>query len=341
MDIFAFPKFLWFLVYACLAGMAVIHWIPKKRRRLLSLLISSKHLQSVLSGQTGKELRPVKAVILAVSLPLIAVALAGPQWGLRRREIPLLGANLVVCLDTSDSMLAQDIKPSRFERARFEMIQAFAKGENDAPFRIGLVNFSGRAYLQCPLTLDAGALRFILETTVPGSLPYPGTNINAALKTAAAILERSAGQKNILIVTDGEDHGGDIRSMAGYLQKNKLRVSALWTGAVQGEPIPQRDENGNFLGYKRDKQGNTVVSKAKGDSLEELTRLTGGLFLRLDNNTNPQPQLRSLVVPIDPKKGKGQQMELENRFQIPLALGFLLLLAEFVIPEKKRKTREC
>ncbi|MBI2069661.1 MAG: VWA domain-containing protein [Elusimicrobia bacterium] len=337
MDIFAFPKFLWLVFYALLSALALTRWIPGKRRRLLSLIVAAPKLRRALAGDESSDRRGSKAVLVAAGLLLIALAMAGPQWGIKSRDVPLLGSNLMICLDVSESMLAQDVKPNRFERSKLEMVEAFTKKNGQAPMRVGLVTFAGRAYLQCPLTLDANALRFILETVAPGTLPHPGTNIAAALKTAQAILSKAGGDRHVLVATDGEDHEGDARAMIGELVKNRIRVSVLWTGSPEGEPIPQRDENGNFLGYKKDRSGQTVLTRAKGDSLEGLARQTGGRFIRLDNNTDPQAELKNIAEEADAKKGKGQEMRLENRYQIPLGLGFLLLLAEFALPERKRK----
>ncbi|MBI4063051.1 MAG: VWA domain-containing protein [Elusimicrobia bacterium] len=310
--------------------------IPAKRKKALSQLIASAALRDSLTVKNAKDLRPLKAGLLTVSLAALTVGLAGPQWGFRPQEVPVLNSNVIVALDVSDSMLAQDLKPSRFERSKLEIVEAFAKPGNQTAFRIGLVTFAGRAYLQCPLTLDTGALKFLLETLTPGMLPYPGTNIAAALKTSISVFGASAGQRHILLVTDGEDHEGGARGLIGQLQKNKIRVSALWAGSPAGEPIPLKDESGSFLGYKKDRGGQTVVSKADGSTLEEISRATGGKFLRLDNNTNPQEELRSLLEESDGQKNKGTQMEMENRFQIPLGIGFILLLVEFVMPEKRK-----
>ena len=336
-DLFAFPQFLWFFLYGGILALAALRWLPRKRNRLLARLIASHTLRSLLASGRGLDLRGSKAWLLTAALFFSVLALAGPQWGARLEKTPLLGNNLIIVMDVSDSMLAQDIKPSRFERAKFEIISAYAKSSAQALARLGLVTFAGRAYLQCPLTLDAGALRLAFETVAPGSLPHPGTNIAAGLKTAQNLLSKVAGARDVLLVTDGENHEGDARSMTGPLLKNRIRVSTLWVGSPEGEPIPLKDENGNFLGYKKNREDKTVLTRAKADSVEELTAKTGGRFIRLDNSADPQAELGSIVNNPDSKKDKGIRTRLQNRFQIPLAVGFMLLLAEMAIPEKKRK----
>ncbi|MBI4369226.1 MAG: VWA domain-containing protein [Elusimicrobia bacterium] len=334
MDLFAFPKYLLAVVYGALLGIIIWRWLPRRKKRLLNILINNPRLRKILTSHGSRNLTEIKSILTAAGALLIGLALAGPQWGIKSEEVPQLGGNLVICMDISDSMLAQDIKPSRFERSKIEILEAYAGARADDPYRIGLVTFSGRAYVQCPLTLDSGALNFILQTSAPGSLPYPGTSISAALKTAFQLLQTSNGSRHILLVTDGEDHEGDARQMIGQLQKNNIQVSVLWSGNPQGEPIPMADDNGNFAGYKKDKNGNTVISRSDPRDMEILAQQTGGRFMRLESSGNPQQELRRLVTPEKTGHAASKRLTLENRFQFPLIAGFLLLLAEFVMPEE-------
>ena len=335
-EFFAYPKFFWFLIYGLILSLAMIRWIPKKRKRITTSLIGNSSLSDRLTLDSKQDWRARKAVIFTVVLAFIVFALLGPQWGVKQQEIPSYGGNLVFVLDISDSMLAQDIKPSRIERAKLEIIETFLKNR-ELKSRFALVTFAGKAYLQCPLTLDPNAVKFMLEMVAPGSLPYPGTNIAAGLKTAELILSKTAGTKNVLLITDGEDHEGNAQDQAKELASRNISVSALWVGSPAGEPIPLRDENGAFLGYKKDKDGQTVVSRAQGTTVEMIAKITGGQFIRLEEGMDATPALVKILDDMQDQQKKGTRARLENRFQIPLAIGFLLMLVEFVIPDREPK----
>jgi len=334
-EFLAYPKFLWFLVYGLLIALALIRWIPKKRKNLTAILIENSNLRDELASSPKYDWRSRKALLYCIALTIILFALLGPQWGVKQQEIPSYGGNLVFVLDISDSMLAQDIKPSRIERAKLEITETFLKNR-ELKSRFALVTFAGRAYMQCPLTLDPNAVKFMLEMVAPGSLPYPGTNIAAGLKTAGLILAKTAGAKNVLLITDGEDHEGNAQDQAKELAARGIVVSALWVGSPAGEPIPMRDENGGFLGYKKDKNGQTVVSRAQGTTVESITKVTGGQFIRLEEGMDAGPALRKIIDDMQDQQKKGTRIQLENRFQIPLAIGFLLMLTEFLLPDRKK-----
>lgn len=336
-DIFASPQRLWGLFYAAAMAYLILRLIPKKRKFFLNLLIKNPLLQQQLLNPKLQDLRPIKNALLALALTLATLALAGPQWGIKSEMVPALAGNMVICLDLSQSMQAQDIEPSRFERTKLELIEAYGKNAAKNPFRIGVVTFAGRAYLQCPLTLDTSALRFILESVAPGSLPYPGTNIAMGLEIAQAVLNPVAGNKQILLVTDGEEHEGSAQSQINELLKARIKVSVLWSGRTQPEPIPLRDENGQFLGYKKNSEGQPVLSRANPTGLEKLAQATGGNFIRLEDGGDIAGQLQTFTAGPETGKGREKRMTLENRFQIPLFAGFLLLVIELAIPEKKKR----
>ncbi len=334
--IFAYPDHLAALLAAAILAYALLRWIPKRRSTMLGTLIKNPALRKLLTGTHAHDLRRPKALLSSVAIMLIALALAGPQWGVRSELVPSLGASLVICLDLSRSMLAKDIEPSRFERAKLELKDAFVGAERHDPVRLGLVTFSGKAYLQCPMTLDNDALAYILESVIPGSLPYPGTDISSALEVARSLLDKIAGVKHILLVTDGEDLEGDPKDEIKALSKDAIKVSVLWVGSTAGEPIPLKDENGAFIGYVKDNEGNTVISKARPDDLAAIAKATQGVFIALKDSPDSAARLRGLLQGHGANKDKDKRIVLENRFQIPLAMGLLLLALELALPERRR-----
>jgi Ca-activated chloride channel family protein len=250
-----------------------------QRQKGLAALVPAARFGQVLEG-TGPAQGVAKGSLLGLGLFFLFLAAAGPQCGERTELVKRTGIDLVIAVDASNSMLARDVKPSRIERAKLEVTALLDRLNGD---RVGLVVFAGEAFIQCPLTTDYSAARLFLRAVAPVSMATQGTAIGDALYQAKEVLEgggRGDAGKAVLLITDGEDQRGDALDAAAALEAAGIRVFAVPVGSSEGEPIPLLDRNGNLEGYKKDKEGRTVLTRTDVAGLRELTRRGGGLLLQ-------------------------------------------------------------
>ncbi|MBS2023695.1 MAG: VWA domain-containing protein, partial [Deltaproteobacteria bacterium] len=218
--------------------------------------------------------------LLGIGLTLLCIAAAGPQCGERTEIVKRSGIDLVIALDASTSMLARDVKPSRLDRARLEIGALLDRLKGD---RVGLVVFAGEAFVQCPLTVDYSAAKLFLRAVDPQQMPQQGTALAAALRESQRVLEgggRSGAAKVVLLLTDGEDHEGEAEKAAQELGDAGLKLYSVAIGTETGEPIPLTDKAGNVTGYKKDRNGQTVLTRTDVAGLQQLSEKGGGQLLR-------------------------------------------------------------
>jgi Ca-activated chloride channel family protein len=234
-------------------------------------------------------------------------------------------------------MLAQDVAPSRLARARRE-ISAFLDGlQGD---RVALVVFAGEAFLQCPLTLDHGAARLFLDVVDQNSVTRQGTNLAAAIRTSlGAFGEGEDKYRAIVLVTDGEDQTGEGIRAAEEAARRGIRVYTIGVGSEDGEPIPLSPEEGG--GFKKDRAGEIVMTALDAGSLERIALATGGEFHRATTGELELGRIHESLEKLGEKELATRTFtQYEERFQIPLALALLVLLWDFVLPERLRGRRE-
>lgn len=276
---FAEPKSL-LLCLVALALAAVSVRAVLQSRRALSTLVGEKLIPKLAPGVSVA--RPIARGLLGTTgLCLFALALAQPQCGTRTQKIKRRGVDVVVALDASKSMLARDVRPSRLERAKLELIGLLDQLKGD---RVAIVVFAGDAFIQCPLTSDYAAARLFLRAIDPAQMQQGGTNVGAALRLARQVLagaERGAGKQVVVLLSDGEDLGGEVDAAADGLRDAGVSVLAVGIGSEGGEPIPLADAEGNVVDYQKDPAGNTVVSRLNRAGLLAIAQATGGeLFYR-------------------------------------------------------------
>jgi Ca-activated chloride channel family protein len=272
------PLFLWMAPVGLLAGAfaAVRAW--RRQRRLLALVPPARIAQVLQGAGAGQGV--ARGSLLGLGLFFLLVGAAGPQCGERTELVKRAGIDLVVALDASNSMLARDVKPSRLERAKLEVTALLERLAGD---RVGLVVFAGDAFIQCPLTTDYAAARMFLRAVEPVSMATQGTAIADALYEARNVLEgggRGDAGKAVLLITDGEDQRGDALEAAAALAETGIRIFAVPVGGTEGEPIPMLDRAGNLTGYKKDKEGRTVLTRTDVAGLRDLTARGNGLLLQ-------------------------------------------------------------
>jgi Ca-activated chloride channel family protein len=301
------PLFLWLAPLGLLAG-ALSAYRAWERQQQVFALVPGPRFGRVLQGAgTGQGI--ARGSLLGAGLFLLLFAAAGPQCGERTELVKHTGIDLVIALDASNSMLARDVKPSRLDRAKLEVTALLDRLKGD---RVGLVVFAGDAFVQCPLTTDYAAARLFLRAVDPAGMPQQGTAISAALLESKRVLEgggRGSAAKAVLLITDGEDQQGDALKSASELGDAGIRIYAVPVGSEAGEPIPVVDKAGNVVGYKKDRENRTVLSRTDVPGLRELASRGNGLVLRGSGSDVG-------VLQLLPELDKLQKGDLESRLSV-------------------------
>ena len=272
--------------------------------------------------------------LATLGLLFVVLALARPQWGYTWREVERRGLEIVVLLDTSNSMRANDLTPSRLQRAKWGIEEFVRELDGD---RIALVGFAGEAQVLCPLTLDYRAFMMHLDDVFPGIIPRGGTNIEAGLRKSLETFEDETGEADrvILLITDGEAHEGDLNPVLRELRDEGVRVFAIGIGDPEGALIPLPDNEGGP--YLRNRQGEVVMSRLDEAALLRITRQTNGLYFRASQSEFGTRQLiEQGLAPLKRAQLENTRIrEMEDRYQIFLGLGLLILFLEgfFRVPQ--------
>jgi Ca-activated chloride channel family protein len=315
-----------------LAAVALIVQGRKKKRTMQGF--ADPHLLDRLTALEHRGRRFIKGLILLLSLGLLLFALAGPRWGSHYEEVSQKGVDVMLLIDVSPSMLVEDIPPNRLERARREILDFIKVVQGD---RVGLVAFAGAAFVQCPLTLDYAALEMFLSALQPDLIPVPGTDLGAAIETGiSAYDDKSATDKVIMLITDGEDNEKQGIKAARQAAAKGIKIFVFGIGDIGGGPIPELDGSG---GFKKDSQGKLILSKLEEESLQEIASLTGGTYVRsvagdLDLDILYFDGIKSRTQAKELKSGKIKVYE--ERFPLFVLAAFMLLLIEGFIDEKIR-----
>jgi Ca-activated chloride channel family protein len=309
----------------------------------LEMLSSQKAIERfAASGVVGKILKGysrrrkmLKRSLVVLALFLAIIAWAMPRAGRGTRVVKREGADVVIALDCSTSMLAEDVSPNRMEVAKHAVINLILRLPSD---RFALVGFAGASFINCPLTLDQDALAMFVDFMTPGTISQQGTDIGAAITESLKALESSSGRgKAIVLITDGEDHGGGIDAALDRAEAEGVRIYGVGIGTSGGEPIPIRDAQGNIRSYKRDQSDEVVVTRLDKGMLDRLAAATGGESFRLGGGEREIAGLAKAIEGLE--KGVFEQRTFEDYmelFQVPLAFCLLLLVVEAFIGDKVR-----
>jgi len=263
-------------------------------------------------------------------------SLARPQLGTRLTLMKREGVDIVIAMDCSLSMLAEDFRPSRLEKAKQEVNGLISRLRGD---RVGLVAFAGAAFIQCPLTLDYSAAQMFLDIIDHRLIPQPGTAVGEAIRTSIkAFNQKERKYKVLILLTDGEDHDSDPLEAAEEAAAEGIRIYAIGIGSVQGEPIPMRNKRGKITGYKKDEEDNVVVSKLDETTLQKIALITGGKYYHATSGEMELDKIYDDISKMEKKELEGKLMtQYEDRYQIFLFLSILLLTVEFLISERRSR----
>lgn len=279
--------------------------------------------------------RFVKFVLFIIAFGFLIIGIVNPQIGTRLENVKRTGADLMICLDVSNSMKATDLSPNRLEKAKMAISKLIDKLNGD---RLGIIIFAGEAYVQLPITTDYAASKLFLESISPDMITTQGTNIGAAIDLSMESFGKDEGKnKAIIIITDGEDNESSGVTAAQRAAEKGVAIYTIGMGSPDGAPIPLY-VNGAREGFKKDKEGNTVVTRLNEQTLQEIASAGNGIFVRA---TNSDAGLNNVLNAIDKLEKKQFESKMysdyEDRFQWFISVSFLLLLVDTFIGERKSK----
>jgi len=282
-----------------------------------------------LSRNTSRGRQVAKISLILGALFFFILALARPQIGSKIEQVKREGVDVIVAMDVSKSMLARDIAPSRLDKAKHEVENFIDRLRGD---RIGLIAFAGDAFVQCPLTLDYGAAKIFLDILSPDLIPTPGTAIGKAIgKAIEAFDQQERKHKVLVLITDGEDHGEDAMKYAEEAERQGIVIYTVGIGSPEGQPIPETETGG----FKKDRSGQVVISKLDEFTLEKIALQTNGKYYRATSGEDELDKIYAEIAGMEKKElGSFQFSQFEDRFQYFLAIGLILLLIEFLLPER-------
>jgi len=321
--------FLWLIP---LVGLAMI--VESRRRRRALERFADGDLMERLVPADRRGAHVIKAVLLVAAVTILITALAGPRWGSRYEEVSRRGVDIMMAVDVSRSMMVEDVKPTRLERARREIADFLRVVEGD---RVGLTAFAGTAFVQCPLTLDYAALEMFLSALEPGIIPVEGTDIGAAIETGLAAFDyKTSTDKVMLLITDGEDNEEHGLAAAEKAAEKGVKIFVFGIGDPSGGPVPAADEMG---GFTKDGTGKMVMSKLDEKTLRDIAEETGGVYARstagdLDLDILYFNGIKERTEAEELKTGKIKVAE--ERFHIFVIIALILLFVEGLMEEKRR-----
>ena len=283
--------------------------------------------------------RNLRAGLEIGAVALILIAAAQPRIGEELRKVTRSGVDVIIAMDTSTSMGCLDVTPTRMEAAKQAALALTSRLGGD---RVGLIVFADQAYLYSPLTSDTDALQMFVSAVDVGVAPGPGTNLAKAMTAAAELFKVAESRHKILVlITDGEDHGGDGLATAKRLAKEEIVIETIGVGSPQGAPVPFMSEDGTVSGMKRDKGGQTVVSKMDEKLLREVASAARGELTASSQSGVSVDRLAYRIASAGgTKTGSYEFARHAERFQYPLAAAILLLILATIISDVPRRRRE-
>ena len=329
---FAHPQILWLLLVFPPAMVAFFWWSSRRRQELTARFIQARLLPGLVAGISPVR-RRLRLVCLVLAVVALLVALARPQWGFSWQEVKQRGVDIVVAIDTSKSMLAEDIPPNRLARAKLAALDLMALARSD---RLGLVAFAGNAFLQCPLTIDDAAFRQSVESLNVNTLPVGGTALAAAIETAQTAFKEGDNHKVLVLLTDGEDQDSGAVQVAQKAAESGLRIYAIGVGTTDGDLLRVKTAQGSD--YIRDEKGQVVKSHLNERLLTEIATAAQGFYLPLRGATAMQTLYTQGLATL-PKSEHQEKLvkQYRDRYHWPLAVAILLLIVEILLPERKRE----
>ena len=329
---FKFEHTIYFYAFSALPVMLIlVVWYFISRKQKLKKL-GDANLISQLLPYSSKRKRIIKVILFLLGFSSLIIALCNLQTGSKLTEVKREGADIIVCIDVSNSMLAQDLSPDRLTRAKYALEKMIDGLEGD---RLGLVIFAGEAYVQLPITTDYSAAKLFLSSIGPGMVPVQGTNVSDAIKKASESFSNDEGKNRaIILITDGENHDSEAIQAAEEAGKNGIMINTIGIGSENGVPIPLI-ENGVVKGYRKDKQGQTVITKLNVNLLKTIASKANGVFVQASQADIGLGAVLDKIGELDKAQLENKMYtDYEDQFQWFLGLSLVLFFIEFLISER-------
>ncbi|HQQ93206.1 MAG TPA: VWA domain-containing protein [Bacteroidia bacterium] len=329
---FRFEHIEFFYALAVIPILAVLFvWYLVQRKRKLHVLGDTR-LVTELSPYANLRKRYLKTILFIVAIGGIILAMCNLQTGSKLTEVKREGAELMVCLDVSNSMLAQDLNPNRLTRAKYALERMIDMLEGD---QLGLIIFAGEAYVQLPMTSDYNAAKMFLSSIGPGMVPAQGTNLSAAISKAAESFSKEEGRnKAIILITDGENHEPEALEAAAHAASAGIMINTIGIGSENGVPIPLT-QDGVVKGYRKDREGNTIITKLNPAILKEIAAKGKGVYVQASQADLGLEAILGKIAELDKAKIESKMYtDYEDQFQWFLGISILFLVAEFFLAER-------
>ncbi len=337
---FGNPSLLWALLLVPLLGIWLAAGLARRRRALAAF--ADEPLLSRLVQSARFEKLVIKSIVLLVAAAFILAAAARPQWGSTLEQVARKGVDVLVAIDISESMMAEDLKPSRLGKAREEASRLLDRLKGD---RVGLLAFAGSGGVLCPLTLDYNAVRIFLDSLTPDMISYPGTSLGEAMKSALRTFGSEERKfKVVVLFSDGEEQvdPDEVERVAGEAAASGLVIHTIGTGTPSGDPIPMRDRDGQIVEYKKDSSGRVVTTRLDETLLARIAQITGGSYNPATAAETELDRVAEAISGMDKKEMQAKLMtQYEERYQVPLAIGVAALLADSLLSARRRVRREA
>jgi Ca-activated chloride channel family protein len=328
---FAHQQFLWALVLIPLL-IILFMFVRRWKRKAVAALGDKDVVQKIMPDVSFS--KPViKFIFFIVAYTMVILGVSDPQIGTQSQDTKSRGADLMILLDVSNSMLSKDLTPNRLENAKLAIDQLINNLKDN---RIGIIVFAGEAYVQLPSTTDYSAAKLFLGTINTGMVPVQGTAIGAAIDMGMKSFDFNNGtSKAMILMTDGENHEDDAVEAAKIAHDKGVVIHVIGFGSPQGAPVPLY-ENGKQVGFHLDSAGHTVISKLNEDMCKEITTAGHGVYVRASNTNSGMGIVMDQINKMKQKTYSSQQFkDFEDRFQFFLGFALMLLVAEFFISNRK------
>lgn len=327
---FQYTQFLWLfsaIAVFVLLFLALLRW----KKSTITKIGDTKLVKQLIKNFSSR-LFTIKFVLFCLAFALGVAAVANLRKPGAADNIARKGIDVVISLDVSRSMLATDITPNRLERAKQMVLRLMNEMPND---RIGLVLFAGKAYLQMPLTVDHGAAAIFVSSASPDAIPTQGTVFSEALQMSARAFNTKEGRfKSVVLISDGEDHDEETLKTADDLAQQGVMVCTVGIGSPEGAQIPDSATND----FKRDAMGNIVVSKLNEAILQQIAQKTNGIYVHFENGEQTVDALMKQLSQVEKKTFVDVSLLNYKTYYMWFTMAmFLLLILEFIIPERRRK----
>ena len=327
---FANIEILWLIVVVPVFAFAFWAYTRRKRRQLE--LFGDAELMEQLMPNASRTRPVVKFSIVMMALTFLIIAAARPQFGQSEHTEKRQGIEAIVALDISNSMLAEDVAPNRLDRAKQMLSKLMDNMVND---KVGLVVFAGDAFVQLPITCDYISAKMFLNSIKPELIKTQGTAIGAALNTSIRCFgEQSDASRAIILITDGENHEDDAVAVAKRAKEMGIHVMVVGIGKPEGSPIPLPGSNS----FRKDREGNVVVSKLNEDMCREIAQAGGGIYVRCDNTNTATKAIQKELDKLGTQEIETQVFtDYNEQFQSFALIALLLLVIDFFIFNRKNK----